>query len=70
MQAVVDPDVVARRVLALNTALQQLEGKLGPITADDYVRVDRVLLAAAVRSALTDLRAFGGLAGSWVGAAG
>jgi uncharacterized protein YutE (UPF0331/DUF86 family) len=135
---VVDPDVIARRVLALSEVLQNLEVRLSEITAErlaadpmlqaaverwlqvgvescidiayhiiaergwtppdtargafdslavhgivprdladslgraagmrnilvhDYVRVDRSLLATATRAAITDLRAFGAIAG-------
>jgi uncharacterized protein YutE (UPF0331/DUF86 family) len=36
------------------------------ILVHDYVRVDRAILAAAVKSALADLRAFGAIAGTLI----
>ena len=39
------------------------------ILVHDYVRVDRAILAAAVATALTDLRAFGTIAGSLIATA-
>ena len=36
------------------------------ILVHDYVRVDRAILAAAVKTALTDLRAFGAVAGALI----
>ena len=38
------------------------------ILVHDYVRVDRAILASAVRSALTDLRRFAAIAGALTGA--